>query len=513
MDINRKMRLFHMLKEIGFEEMAIGNPASKEENRIFLKRLNEDRLLFKDIFFQVDMGYEMDRIEQSIPMLTELPKTIIQLELPLSNQFADILIGKTGKQLVDYAKKAAKSVKQQVENYLSHNEVKLSLALEDFMAAEDPQLILDVAEAVYSIWQPMGCPINIHLPATVDYQVSSYYADCIEWFNRNFIYRKDVTISLFAKNNRGNANALIELGLLAGADRVEGTLLGLGERAGNNDIIVNALNLQSLNIPPHLTFPNMDELIETLKHCMRTTIPIHQPYSGELDFTALAPVQKKLIKEGFEKQQSNVWDIPYFHFNPQDIGRVYEALDPEDTGEAKDEILAKLVNHYGFNMPRLLGVRFSANIKEQHGNQYALLEPNELRAAFLDEYNRHNSPIQLIAINYEKATLEDDEEKIHCQAQFKINGEEKHIQGDGYGALDTLVNAIKEGLGFTLDIAQYHQHPLNQGSHAMLMTYIRITREDRVGYWGVGLDHDNTLAGIKALLNALNRSLQLADKQ
>lgn len=511
MDINRKLKLFLSLIKMGFKQIAISNPAINADSQAFLQRLLEENLIADDVYLQINVGNDPAIIEKSIPLLKHIPNIIIQLEIPVSETFSDIILEKRNSELLAYAEQAANQIKDLISKHLNQNQVILSLALEDFVAA-DPQLTLDIAHGVYDIWQPLQEQFNeniiIHLPATVDYDAASKFADQIEWFKKNFNYSNSTRLSVFAKNNRGNANALIELALLAGAERVEGTLLGFGERAGNNDIITTALNLQGLNIEPTLNIKDINTLADTIKECTRCKIPVRHPYIGDLSFTAVSPMQQNIITQGlkrFNDSDKSIWNVPYFNINPTDIGRSYEAMQYQVLGESQDMLVQTLVSHYGFELPELLAVEYSAQVQKLHAHYAKELSATQLREIFINEYCRNKKPIELISINFEKATLDDDDDQLYCRAVCKSHGEEIEMRGTGFGVIDTLVSAIKKGLQLDIDVAHFNSHALTRGSGAQAATYIKLLNKDNHGFWGVGIDSDTSLSSIKAFFNALNR--------
>lgn len=510
MNMNQKLKLYNTLITLGFKEISISNPADSDNDKVFLERLIDEDLIPNDVTLQITLPCDVSVIKKSIPLLKNLKKVTIQLEVPCSLKFSSLIFSEDRETLKQRAIKSARLIKELVANELKQEHVSLSISFEDFMGTKR-DFLLELSNSVAECFLPLSSPLIIHLPNTIDYSTANHYADGVEWFIENFAHSKCCIFSAFSKNNRGNAVAATELALRAGATRVEGTLLGIGERAGNNDLITMVLNLQSSNINPGIAINNINDLAETIQETSRTSPPTRHPYVGELSFTALSSYQQNIIFKGltsYEELENKVWDVPYLNLNPVDVGRVYESVNYQVGDEENDKVIQVLSNSFGFQLPKLLAAEFSNYVKQLHGNELDKLAATEIRDLFMDFYSRNLTPIELKSINFEKATLTSEEDQLHCQAEVEFNGEVQQITGSGDGAIDTLVNAITSSLNLEFDVASFNQHSLTRGSSALAATYIKVVSNDAKGYWGVGIDSDSTLSAIKAFFNALNRSQQ-----
>lgn len=515
MNINQKLLMFTTLKDLGFTEISISNPGSSETNLIFLNRLIEEDLIPEHVKIQITLSCEPDLIAKSIVLLKNLKNITIQLEIPCSANFINLIFAKDIAAFKEQVIESASVIKHEIEKHLSHVNVQYSMSLEDFMGAQ-PQDIMELADSVAKNWLPAKLPLIVHLPNTVDYNSPSHYADGIEWFIKNFNYAEQSIFSGFSKNNRGNAVAACELALQAGVTRIEGSLLGIGERAGNNDLITMILNLQSINVPTHIEIKNINKLNEIIQETTRVAIPVRHPYLGELSFTALSKYQQGIIFKGlsrYETATDKVWDIPYLTLNPTDIGRVYEAVKYQLIDESNDRLITLLTTNFGFNLPELLAAEFSNLVKQKYPETTENIPATVVRDMFIDTYTRNREPIELKSINFEKATINSENDQLHCHAAIEFKSEKYNLTGVGDGALSTLVNAFAEGLDLVVDVASFFQHALASGSNALAATYIKIVTKDAKGYWGVGIDADSTLSVIKAFFNALNRSQQHRSQQ
>ncbi len=507
MSVHQKLRLFDILVEVGFKEISISNPGASENNLLLLNALVGENLIPDDVRIQVTFPCNSELITKSIPLLNKIKNLNLQLEVPCSDNFIQLNFDLNSREFKTKALNAATTLKQQINTHLEKSNIQYSLSLEDFMGA-DKKLLLEIAHEITNIWLPSTSPLIIHLPNTMDYGSPANYADGFEWFIKNFKNADKSIFSTFSKNNRGNAVANCELALQAGATRVEGSLLGIGERAGNNDLIIMALNMHCQNIKSNIEIKHIDKLIETIQETTRILPPVRHPYSGDLSFTALSPGQQNIIYKGlhqFEHSKDKVWDVPYLNLNPADVGRVYESVKYQTTDESDDKLINMLTNNFGFHLPKLLAGEFSNLAKEKFSNDIAHLSPNEVRDVFMDIYTRNRHPIELKSINFEKAAINSEEDQLHCQAVIEFNGISHELNGTGEGALDTLVNAFSKDLNLQIDVASFYQNALTHGSNALAATYVKVVDKDAKGYWGVGIDGDSTLSAIKAFFNAVNR--------
>jgi 2-isopropylmalate synthase len=374
---------------------------------------------------------------------------------------------------------------------------------------------LEVCNAVIDTWHPTpNDKMIINLPATVEVSTPNIYADQIEYMSRNIHRRDSIWISLHTHNDRGTAVAATELGLMAGADRVEGTLFGNGERTGNVDIVTLALNMYSQGVDPKLDFHDINETISVAEYCNNIPVPMRHPYAGELVYTAFSGSHQDAINKGMAWHNERVasgqtdgsWEVPYLPIDPRDLSRSYEAIIRINSQSGKGGIAYILQNEFGIEMPRKMHPEFSRVIQKKADETGMEIRSDQIYATFEEEYLNKNNPFALV--KFRSFTSEHDDDKTGCLARIQINGEEKEIQGEGNGPIDAFKQAILpfyEG-GFTL--ASYHEHSLSQGSDSKAIAYLEIVNKDYDSYFGVGIDTNITIASIKAMLSALNRSQQ-----
>jgi len=368
---------------------------------------------------------------------------------------------------------------------------------------------LDVCHSVMDIWQPTAeNPVIFNLPATVEMASPNYCADQIEWMHRNFKEREKVILSLHPHNDRGTAVAATELGLMAGADRVEGTLFGNGERTGNVDVITLALNIFSQGVDPKLDFTNIQESIEVSEYCTQLDVPERHPYAGELVYTAFSGSHQDAIKKGMTANKSSndpVWEVPYLPIDPMDVGRSYEAIIRVNSQSGKGGVAYIMDTEYGIDMPRDMQVEFSKviqNIGDKTGKE---ITASEIWLAFKETYLDADEPFELI--DYRMNSTAESAEVIMCTATIRAYGEVRDIVGRGDGPIDAFFGALKEACGVQATFEDYVQKAMGAGSDVEAVCFIKLQGEDGQSAHGVGVHPNTNSASLKAIISAVNRLL------
>jgi 2-isopropylmalate synthase len=369
---------------------------------------------------------------------------------------------------------------------------------------------LDVCQSVMDVWQPVPHnKIILNLPTTVESSTPNIHADQIEWFCRHLKNRELAIISLHTHNDRGTGVATTELGLMAGADRVEGTLFGNGERTGNLDVVTVALNLYTQGVDPQLDFSDLPTIREIYERCTRMEVHERHPYAGDLVFTAFSGSHQDAINKGFAVQApEKPWEVPYLPIDPKDIGRTYEAIIRINAQSGKGGVAYLMENDWGFDLPKLMRKEFGKVINELADARGAEISTEDIRQAFEAEYLNRNAPIRLENFHAETNAVEENGQAVECVARVVINDEQQEIRASGNGPIDAFVHALKKVAGVNFDLLSYAEHSLGEGAEATAVAYIQIKVPTGATYFGAAIDTNIELASIKAVLSALNRSLQ-----
>jgi 2-isopropylmalate synthase len=387
--------------------------------------------------------------------------------------------------------------------------IRLEYSPESFTGTE-LDFAREICEAVMDVWEPTPQnKIILNLPATVEMATPNVYADQIEWFGRNIARRDSVIISLHPHNDRGTGTAAAELGLMAGADRVEGTLFGNGERTGNVDVVMLALNMFSQGIDPGLDLRDIPEIVRTVEYCNQ--LPVHQrhPYGGELVFTAFSGSHQDAIKKGFaarEERGDVLWEVPYLPIDPQDIGRTYEAVIRINSQSGKGGVAYVMLNDFGFDLPRAMQVEFSRVVQALSEETGAEIMPAQIIAAFESEYLGRTAPLALI--DYHVAS--DGAGAGVISATVHHHGTPRPLRGTGSGPIDAFVNALREELRLDIAIRNYHEHAVGSGADAHAVAYVEVETDGQVRY-GVGRDRSIVTASLQAVLCGINRGVALLE--
>jgi len=502
MNVSQKLELFQTLVKIGFKEIEVGFPSASNTEFTFNRRLIEEKRAPDDVWLQVLVQAREDLIERTVESLIGAKKVIIHMYNSTSPAQRRVVFGKSKDEIKAIAVKGAQMIKDRLHR-LKGTEIMLQYSPESFSATE-VEYAKEISEAVMDVWQPTPQhQMILNLPDTVEVAMPNVYADQIEWICRNIKHRDSLVISLHAHNDRSTGVAATELGLLAGADRVEGTLFGNGERTGNLDIVTVALNLYMHGIDPKLDFSNLHSIIDVYERCTGMTVPARQPYAGELVFTAFSGSHQDAIKKGLaerEKISGAHWDVPYLTIDPADIGREYREVIRVNSQSGKGGVAYLLESEFGIELPKDMQREFGPIANDAVDQLGREVSGAELKAMFWKEYVERNSPWQL-------QTFETESKNgvVKCRAKLSRDGKPVEFSGEGNGPLAALVHGFSQVGVPKFEITNYSEHALSSGETAAAISYIQIKTADGKTRWGAGVDTNIELASVKAVLSALNR--------
>ncbi|SUO98614.1 2-isopropylmalate synthase [Suttonella indologenes] len=500
MTIEQKLRFFKLLVDCGFKEIEIGFPAASQIEFDFTRRLIEEQLIPDDVTVQVLVQAREHLIHRTFEALQGVKRAIVHVYNSTSRVQRDKVYAKSREEITAIAVFGANMLKDLAAQY-PQSEWIFQYSPESFSQTE-PDFAVEICEAVCQVWQPwQGQQVILNLPSTVEASTPNLYADQIEYFCRHLSCRKHVSISVHTHNDRGCAIAASELAVMAGADRVEGTLLGNGERTGNMDIMVMAMNLYSQGIDPKLDFGKMNEMVHIVSEC--NNLPVHprHPYIGELVFTAFSGSHQDAIKKSLEKPSTDgVWDIAYLPIDPQDIGRSYQDVVRINSQSGKGGIAYILSRDYGLDLPRWLQVDFAQKVQLESEKTQKELSSQEIMQIF-EEHYLQSGDYQLLDYHISR---HDRADKL--EAQLSHSSGETAIQGEGNGAISAFVQALEKTFAMPISVVNYAQHALSQSTDAQAVAYVELLiRQER--YIGIAYSHDTVTAMLRATLAGLNQAL------
>ena len=507
MSAAKKLRLFQQLVMIGFKEIEVAFPSASKTDYDFVRNLIEHKLIPNDVTIEVLTSSREELIKRTIQSLQGVQKAIIHLYNPIAPSFRRIVFNTDRDGVKEIALQGVRWIKQFTDS-VPKTEWILEYSPETFSATE-LEFSKEVCDAVTEIWQPTPeRKIIINLPATVEMSTPNVFADQIEWMNQNLERRDSIILSVHPHNDRGTAVAAAELAMMAGAERVEGCLFGNGERTGNVDLIILALNLYSQGIAPGLDFSNIDEIKQIVEHCNQLPIHPRHPYVGELVYTAFSGSHQDAIKKGLANQLSNsLWEVPYLPIDPSDLNRSYEAVIRVNSQSGKAGISYLLQTKYGFDLPRRLQIEFShivQNFTDIKGTEATIEDIYDL---FKGEYLNRGEPYFYVGYKTIENCVERNADTIEIDVILEKNGIPYHIGGQGNGPIDALIN----GLGFKINVVGYNEHSINSGSDAEAVCYVELSVEQgQPSLFGVGVDKSIVVAALKAVISGLNRKLSIA---
>jgi 2-isopropylmalate synthase len=504
MNVAQKLEMFHALAGCGFKEIEVGFPAASNTEFTFNRRLIEEQRIPDDVTVQVLVQAREDLIERTVESLVGAKRCIIHLYNSTSPAQRRVVFGKTKAEVVEIAVRGATWIKERLPR-LAGSDVMLQYSPESFSATE-VEFAKEISEAVMDVWQPTPQrKMILNLPDTVEVAMPNVYADQIEWICTNIRNRDSLIVSLHTHNDRGTGTAATELGLLAGADRVEGTLFGNGERTGNLDIVVVALNLYMHGIAPGLDFSRMNELIAMYKNCTGMDVPPRQPYAGELVFTAFSGSHQDAIKKGLAEWErvcgSQHWDVPYLTLDPRDLGREYREVIRVNSQSGKGGVAYLLESEFGIELPKEMQREFGPIANDLVDALGREVRGDELRTMLWREYVERTAPWKLVHFHADGV-----DGVFHCRASATRDGADVKLTGEGNGPIAAFVHALQAAGAPKFEVANFKQHALSSGTEASAISYIQIRLSDGGTRWGAGVDTNIELSSIKAVLSALNRA-------
>jgi len=504
MNVSQKLELFHAIVDCGFKEIEVGFPSASTTEFTFNRRLIEENRVPDDVWMQVLVQAREDLIERTVESLMGAKKAIIHMYNSTSPAQRRVVFGKSKAEIKDIAVRGATMVRERLDR-LEGTELMLQYSPESYSATE-VEFALEVSEAVMDVWEPTPeRPMILNLPDTVEVAMPNVYADQIEWTCRNIKNRDSLIISLHTHNDRSTGVAATELGLLAGADRVEGTLFGNGERTGNLDLIIVAMNLYMHGIDPGLDFSDLNALRNVYERCTGMTVPPRHPYGGELVFTAFSGSHQDAINKGLAEWQTGErehWDVPYLTIDPDDIGREYREVIRVNSQSGKGGVAYLLESEFGIRLPKNMQREFGPIANETVDKLGREVTGTELKDMFWAEYVERDSPWKL-----KRFQTESENGDVTCHATL-LNGDQTvEFDGQGNGPLAALVHGFYNTEAPTFEIANYIEHALGSGEDSNAIAYIKLQFEDGTTRWGSGVDTNINLASVRAVLSALNRFL------
>mgnify|MGYP003324231099 FL=1 len=504
MGSERKNRMFSLLCKLGFKEIEVGFPSASKTDFDFVRDLIENKKIPSDVNIQVLTQARKELIIKTFDSLKGASKGIIHFYNSTSTLQRKVVFDQDKDGIKKIALDAAKLIKDlAIEN--SETEWTFEYSPESFTGTE-LEYAREVCDEVVDILSPASKnKIIINLPATVEMSTPNIYGDQIEWMNNNLKNRDNICISLHPHNDRGTAVAASEFGLMAGADRVEGTLFGNGERTGNVDIVTIALNMLTQGIEPKLDFSNINSVMREVEYCNQLPVHPRHPYAGDLVFTAFSGSHQDAIKKGFQAiKQSNdpKWEVPYLPIDPADLGRNYEAVVRINSQSGKGGVAFLLEKDHGVSLPRRLQISLSQEIQKIADESGKEITSNEVWNIFESNYLK---PINNFL--YIKHTSSSKDEIHSLQLTMKMNDKEVQIEGSGNGPIDSFINGISENMGITLKVADYQQSAISSGSDAKAAAYIELEKDDKT-FWGVGINPNTTRASFDAIIVGLSKLLE-----
>ena len=506
MVVEEKVEMFNLLVKLGFKEIEVGFPAASQIEFDFLRTLVERKLIPDDVTVQVLVQCREHLIKRTFEALKGLPKAIVHIYNSTSTLQRDVVFHKDKEEIKDIAVVGTKLV----QRYAAECDTKVILEYspESFTGTE-LDFALDICTAVQETWgATKENPIILNLPSTVEMTTPNVYADQIEWMNTHLKNRESIILSVHPHNDRGEGVAATELALLAGADRVEGTLFGNGERTGNVDILTIAYNMFSQGINPELNIENVREIAEVYERCTKMEIPPRHPYAGKLVFTAFSGSHQDAINKGMhamEERKNPYWEVPYLPIDPADIGRKYEPVVRINSQSGKGGVAFVMDTFYGFRLPKGMHKEF-ADVIQKIAEQQGEVAPEQIMDEFRKNYLDRKEPLHFRRCRITDTETGDGEFATLAHVTYTDHGIEKTFDGVGNGPIDAIQRGMEEALGIQIKVLDYSEHALTAGSGAQAASYIHLMDQatGRVTY-GVGVSSNITRASIRGIFSAVNR--------
>lgn len=507
MTVNEKLEMFELLVKIGFKEIEVGFPSASDTEFNFIRRLVDEKRIPADVTLQVLVQAREHLIRRTFESLEGVSKAIVHLYNSTSPVQRRVTFNKTKDEIKAIAVEGTRLVKSLVET-IPGTQIRFQYSPESFSDTE-VDYALEVCEAVMAEWGPSeDDKIILNLPATVEVATPNVHADQIEWFCRNLKERSKAYISLHTHNDRGTGVAATELGLLAGADRVEGTLFGNGERTGNLDIVTVALNLYTQGVDSALDLSELEQIRRIYERITRMTVHDRHPYAGDLVFTAFSGSHQDAIKKGMdlrskEDTEGTRWEVPYLAIDPEDIGRDYEAIIRINSQSGKGGVAYILERDFGLDLPKAMHPEVGMVVNDRADQGSRELSPQEVHEVFIQEYVNLKVPMELLSIEREDFSQSGE---VKVDAEIHMNGKSNRLTGMGNGPISAFVDALEQEGYKDFQLLDYRQHSIGGGSKTKAAAYIQIKNDDGSVSFGCGINANIELAGLRALVSAFNRA-------
>lgn len=506
MQVHEKIEMFKYLIKLGFKEIEIGFPAASQIEFDFLRRLIDGNMIPDDVRVQVLTQCREELIDRTFESIQGCKEAIVHIYNSTSTLQRDVVFNMSKEEIIDIAVKGTKMVKERAEKF--NGKIILEYSPESFTGTE-VEFALDICTAVQKTWgATKENPIIINLPSTVEMNTPNVYADQIEWMNTHFKDRDSIILSVHPHNDRGTGVASAELAMLAGADRVEGTLFGNGERTGNVDLLNIAYNMFSQGINPELNIEHINEIIEIYERCCK--IPIHprHPYAGKLVFTAFSGSHQDAINKGvhaMKERQNEYWQVPYLPIDPADIGREYEPIVRINSQSGKGGVAFIMDTYFGFKLPKAMHKEF-ANVIQKVSEVKGEVAPEEIMEQFKHEYLDQKEPLHFRRMHITDMSGEGKTFETSIEVHYTDHGIERSFEAVGNGPIDAVRRGLHQNLGLEVKILDYEEHALQSGSNSQAAAYIHLLDSD-TGHvtYGVGVSSNITRASVRAIFSALNR--------
>ena len=506
MVVEEKIEFFNMLVKLGFKEIEVGFPSASQIEYDFLRQLVDRNLIPDDVMVQVLVQCREHLIARTFEALDGIKQAVVHIYNSTSTLQRDVVFGMSKDEIKQIAIDGTKLVKKYAEEF--PGKIVLEYSPESFTGTE-LDYALDVCNAVQDVWQPTpDNKIIFNLPATVEMTTPNVYADQIEWMNKHFKDRDSIILSVHPHNDRGTGIAATELALLAGADRVEGTLFGNGERTGNVDVLTIAYNMFSQGINPELNLEHINEIIEVYERCCKMPVGMRHPYAGKLVFTAFSGSHQDAINKGIHamaKRNDGIWEVPYLPIDPSDVGREYEPIVRINSQSGKGGVAFVMDTYFGFKLPKGMHKEF-ADVIQKIAEEQGEVSPDTIMDKFTEEYLVAKTEKEY-PYEFESCQVVDNgTNSASVKLTFKYKGEKKYVEAEGTGPIDAVQKAIMKETGVDVKLLDYTEHTLGEGSHAKAAAYIQmLDKTTKKTTFGVGVSSNITRASIRAIFSALDR--------
>jgi 2-isopropylmalate synthase len=507
MDPARKLKMFHTLVGMGFKEIEIGFPSASQPDFDFTRMLIEDDLIPDDVTVQVLVQCREELIARTFESIAGVPRAIVHFYNSTSALQRRVVFNQDREGITGIATQAARVCERFRDSQGGNSDIRYEYSPESFTGTEIDYALEICNEVIATLDPSADWPLILNLPATVEMSTPNIYADLIETFHRNVDRRDSVIISLHPHNDRGTGVAAAELGLMAGADRIEGTLFGNGERTGNLDLVNVALNLMAQGVDPELDLSDIDRLRGVAEYCNRLPVHPRHAYAGDLVYTSFSGSHQDAIKKGFaaltHPKDYAEWAVPYLPIDPAHVGRTYEAVIRVNSQSGKGGVAYIMEAEHGFVLPRRLQVEFSKTIQAITEDSGTEISPTDMWTKFQTEYFPEKPVHELIS--HETVTRPTEHgDRATVTAQITVDGQHRTIHGEGNGPIDAFVRAVRSDLGLVIDVTDYHEHAKSAGSDSTAVCYVETSGPEGV-LWGVGEDVSILNASYRAVLSAANR--------